>query len=173
MNLFEELYDGELNFEIENEVVDGEQITMDLYAEYNGQKVGFKVEFPIQTRRVLFKNLILPDISNPIIFKSLGDCSDNFVKVLDQIWSPDFEVSGKFEENAVEIEYAVLNREAFDVTKDKTYVRMYAQIDMETGDEYDNINMELGFNFNLDRKRASLVETKRLMRNDFLAMIMQ
>ncbi len=173
MNLFEELYDGELNFAIENEIVEAETITMDLLAEYEGETVGFQVVFPIQTRRMMFKSMVMPSPTKPVLIKSLGECSDRLVSLLDKLWSPDFEVSGKFEEDAIEIEYSILNREMFDCTKDKTYTRLYAQIDMETGDEYDNINMELGLNFNLDRKRASLVETKRAMRNDFLALIMQ
>ena len=173
MNLFEELYDGELNFEIENEVIESEIITMDLCAEHVGEKVGFQVVFPIRTSRMLFKTVVMPNPTQPILIKSLGACSDRFVTLLDKLWSPDFEVSGEFEEDAIEVEYSVLNREIFDCTKDKTYTRLYAQIDLETGDDYDNINMELGFNFNLDRKRASLVETKRAMRNDFLALIMK
>lgn len=173
MNLFEEIYDGDLNFEIVNEVIGAEEITMDLLAEHEGEKIGFQVVVPIQTRRMMFKSMVMPNVSAPIVFRSLGECSDNFVSLLDKVWSPDFEVDGKFEDCDVEIEFSVLNKEIFDVTKDKTYTRLYAQIDMETGDEYDNINMELGFNFNLERKRASLVETKRVMRNDFLALIMK
>ena len=173
MNLFNEIYDGELDFEIRNKAVDSDLITLDLYAEYDGEEVGLRVVFPIKANRFLFNSMKLPDISKPIVFKSLGECSDRLVTALDRIWSPDFEVVGKFEENDVEIEFAVLNREAFDVTKDKVYTRVYAQIDMETGDDYDNINMEIGFNFNLERNRASLVETKKIMRNDFLALIMQ
>ncbi len=173
MNLFEHEYDGELSFNIENFSVESNEIIMDLYAEFEGKKLGLQVSFPIQSKRVLFKTMVMPDQTRPIIFSSLGECSDNFIGALDKIWMPDFEVSGKFEQNAVEMEYAILNRELFDCTKDKTYTRIYAQIDMETGDEYDNINMELGFNFNLDRKRASFVEIKRLTRDDFLALIMQ
>lgn len=173
MNLFEELYDGELNFEIENEVIEAETITMDLSAEHEGEKVGFQVVFPIRTSRMMFKTTVMPSPTQPILIKSLGECSDRFVALLDKLWAPDFEVSGKFEEDAIEIEYSILNRDIFDCTKDKTYTRLYAQIDMETGDDYDNINMELGFNFNLSRRRASLVETKRAMRNDFLALIMK
>lgn len=173
MNLFEQTYDGELSFDIENFTVEADAITMDLCADFEGEKVGLQAVFPIQTKRVMFKSMIMPDQTRSIAFNSLGECSDNFVRALDKIWSPDFEVSGKFETQAVEIEYAILNRELFDCTKDKTYTRIYAQIDMETGDEYDNINLELGFNFNLERKRASFVEIKRLTRNDFLALIMQ
>ena len=173
MNLFEQTYDGELSFDIENFSVEADMITMDLYAEFEGERVGLGVVFPIQTRRVMFKTMVMPDQTKPILFNSLGECSDRFVAALDKIWCPDFEVSGKFEESAVEVEYTILNRELFECTKDKTYTRIFAQIDMETGDEYDNINMELGFNFNLERKRASFVEIKRLTRNDFLALIMQ
>jgi len=173
MNLFEEIYDGELNFEIENEVIGTEEITMDLLAEHEGKRVGFQVVVPIQARRMMFKSMVMPNVSAPIVFRSLGECSDIFVSPKDRLWSPDFEVEGKFEDCDVEIEFSVLNKEIFDVMKDKTYTRLYAQIDMETGDEYDNINMELGFNFNVERKRASLIETKRTMRNDFLALIMK
>ncbi len=173
MNLFENTYDGELSFDIENFTIETDEIIMDLFAEFEGKRVGLQVTFPIQTKRVMFKSMVMPDQTRPMFFASLGESSDQFIAALDKIWSPDFEVSGKFEENAVEIEYAILNRELFDCTKDKTYTRVYAQIDMETGDEYDNINLELGFNFNLERKRASIVEIKRQTRNDFLALIMR
>lgn len=172
MNLFEEIYDGELNFIIENYTIENDVITMDLMAEYEGESVGLRVAVPVQNRRMMFKSVVLPNISSPIVFTSLGECSDRFVAALDRIWAPDFEVEGGFTADAVEAEYAVLNREIFDCTKEKTYFRIYYTLDMETGDEFDNMNMELGFNFNLERKRASFIELKRQMRNDFLAMIM-
>lgn len=173
MNLFEHDYDGELSFDIENFSVESNEIIMDLCAEFEGEKLGLQVTFPVQSRRMMFKTMVIPDQTRPVVFASLGECSDKFISALDKVWAPDFEVGGKFEENPVEIEYAILNKDLFDCTKDKTYTRIYAQIDMETGDSYDNINMELGFNFNLERRRASFVEIKRLTRNDFLALIMQ
>lgn len=173
MNLYEDIYDGELNFEIENLEMSADAAVMDLVSEYKGEKVGLKVSLPLQTKRVMFKNITMLAVSKPIIFTSVGESSDRLVAVLDKIWNPDFEVEGKFSSQDVEIEYTILNREMFDCTKEKVYTRLYANIDMQTGDEFDNINMELGFNFNLDRKRASFVELKKVLRNDFLALIME
>lgn len=173
MNLFEEKYDGELLFEIENAVIDDESVTMDLLAEYQSEKVGLQVILPIQAKRMFFKTFVFPNSTKPMKFCTMGECSDRFVKVLDKIWKPDFEVDGKFDPNPVEIEYAVLNKDVFDLMNDKVYTRVYAQIDMETGDPFDNFNLEIGFNFNLNRKRASFVERKRETRNDFLAMLVE
>ncbi len=172
MNLFEEIYDGELCFEIADYTVEADFITMDLVAEYEGKEVGFQVRMPVQTKKMLFKSMILPDTSRGMEFISSGERSDRFIAALDTIWTPDFEVEGKFEANVVELDYSILNKELFECTKDKTYTRLYAEIDMETGDPFDNINTEILFNFNLSRKRASLIEGKRALRNDFLAMIM-
>ena len=172
MNLFEDIYDGELNFEIENYTIEPEYISMDLLSEYQEKTVGLQVKVPIQTKKILFKNIILPDTSRTVQFLSLGERSDQLITALDEIWHPDFEVDGKFDPNGAEIEYAILNKEMFDCMKDKTYTRLYYQIDMETGDEFDNFNLEIGFNFNLDRKRASFVERKRETRNDLIAILM-
>ncbi len=173
MNLFEGQYDGELCFEIENTVIDDETITMDLVAEYQSKTVGLQVVVPILSKRVLFKNFLLPNTAKPMKFCSNGECSDRFVTVLDKLWKPDFIVEGKFDPNPVEIEYAILNKDMVDLMNEKIYTRVYAQIDMETGDPFDNFNLEIGFNFNLNRKRASFVERKREMRNDFLAMLVE
>ena len=43
MNLFEDIYDGELNFEIENYIIESEYISMDLLSEYQEKTVGLQV----------------------------------------------------------------------------------------------------------------------------------
>ena len=58
MNLFEDIYDGELNFEIENYIIESEYISMDLLSEYQEKTVGLQVKVPIQTKKILFKNII-------------------------------------------------------------------------------------------------------------------
>ncbi len=172
MNLFEEIYDGELNFEIVSSEIGDDGIVMDLSAEYEGESVGLRVKMPIQQKKMIFKSFIFPDASRPMEFYSLGEQSDRLIKALDAIWHPDFEVEGKFDPNGAEIEYAILNKEFFDCTKEKTYTRLYYQLDLETGDSFDNYNLEIGFNFNLGRSRASFVERKRELRNDLIALLM-
>ncbi len=172
MNLIEEIYDGELNFEIGNALIESDYISMDLCANYEDKEVGFRVKMPIQGKRVFFKTYVFPDTGRPMQFFSLGESSDRLIKVLEKLWNPDFEVEGKFDTNGVELEYAILNKDIFDCTQEKTFTRLFAYIDMETGDEFDNFNIEVGFNFNLSRKRASIVERKRETRNDFLAILM-
>lgn len=172
MKLFEGTYDGELNFEIISSEIGADGIVMELFAEYEGEDVGLQVKMPIQQKKMLFKNFIFPDASRPMEFHSSGENSDRLIKALDKIWHPDFEVEGKFEPNGAEIEYAILNKELFDCTKEKTYTRLYYQLDLETGDAFDNINLEIGFNYNLGRNRASFVERKRETRNDLIAILM-
>lgn len=172
MTLIEEVYDGELNFEIVNDSIETDHISMDLVSEYNGQTVGLHVDVPIKSKRVMFKNLVFLDAAGTIEFSKIDEKSDRLIKALDELWTPDFEVEGGFSEAPVEIEFSVLNKEMFDCTTEKTYIRIYNDVEMETGDSFDDIHVELGFNFNLGRKRASFIEKKKAFRNDFLAMIM-
>ena len=172
MNLFEEIYDGELNFEIENSQIKTDGIVMDLVSEFEGKRVGLQVKMPIQSKRMLFKSFVFPDTTRPMEFHSLGESSDRLILAVDTIWHPDFEVEGKFDPNGAEIEYAILNKEVFDCTKEKTYTRLFYHVDLETGDAFDNFDLEIGFNFNLTRGRASFVERKRGTRNDLIAILM-
>ena len=172
MVLYEDIYDGELNFEIADFEIGTEEISMDLLSEYNGESVGVRVKMPIQQKRMLFKSFVFPDANRPMVFSSLGEQSDRLIAALDSIWNPDFEVDGGFDPNGAELDYAILNKELFDCTSEKTYTRLYYQLDMETGDAFDNFNLEIGFNFNLGRKRASIVERKRETRNDLIALLM-
>lgn len=172
MNLIEEVYDGELNFEIENDVVGEDAISMDLIAEYEGKNVGMHVCVPIKKKRMMFKSFSFLDPSRTVTFSSLGENSDNLITAMDALWTPDFEVEGKFSDVPVEIEFSILNRDAFDCTVEKTYIRIYNDVEMNTGDPFDDIHVELGLNFNLGRKRASIIEKKKNFRNDFLAMLL-
>ncbi len=172
MNLFENEYDGELNFEITDKQVTEEKITMDLSAEYNGQTVGLQVSVPLLRRKMLFKSATFLKAGSPVILSSLGEQSDRFLQALDEIWNPDFEVEHAFSEEPVELEYSLLNKDLYDCLTEKNYLKLFADIDLETGDDFDNINMEIGFNFNLGRNRASFVEKKKELRDDFAALIM-
>ena len=105
-------------------------------------------------------------------FESDGEASDRLVRALGTLWDPEFEVSDGFTDGAAELEFSILNREMYDPMTDKNYLRLYTNIPMETGDSFDDINVEICFNFNLSRGRASIGESKREMRDDFLALIM-
>lgn len=170
--LIGEEYDGELMFDIVSVEENDGFLHMEVAAEYEGETVGFCMSVPTLSRKMLFKSISVLDTAKPMVFSSAGEKSDRLVKVLDQIWKPDFIVSNAFSSEPVEIEYAVLNKEMFDYRTDKVYTRLYCQEDLESGDAFENFNLEIGLNFNADRKRVTIVEMKKEYRNDLLALWM-
>lgn len=171
-DLFYDVYDGELTFDI----VDCDK-TDDLYefvlkANYEGNEVGLKISFPIIKRRALFKSITLLNSGAQVEFSSIGIESDNLIVVLEQLLKPAYKSSGKFSENIETLDFSVLNREMYDIDSDKIYTKIFNGEDQTGLDEDERINCELNFTFNLSTMRASLIEVRDGYSADLVAVLM-
>ena len=174
INLIDEEYDGELRFSIIEHTIEADKLEMVLGA-YDGDKiVGFKIQVPMMTRRVLFKNFqfILP--AGTVKISSIGEKSDNLMGSFVKYYNPSYPVSSVFTDEVVEIDYKLRNQNGYTLEQDKIYLKLYYD---ETQDEdlpkSSRIHLNMNFSFNLSRETASLIETREGYHTDLIAFLMK
>ena len=172
ISLYEDEYEGELRFSVVESEIGEKTLTMTLGAKDGEELVGFKIEIPIVTRRVLFKNfqMLLP--SGTLKFFSIGEMSDRFIKTMERVYNPGYPVTNGFSSEPVEIDYTLRNQGDFH--QDKIYLKLYYD---ETQDEdlpqNERIHLKMNFAFNLSRETASLIETEDGFSADLAAFLMK
>ena len=174
VNLIDEEYDGELRFSIIEHTIEPDRLEMILGA-YDGDKiVGFKIEVPMMTRRVLFKNFqfILP--AGTVKVSSIGEKSDLLIASLKKYYNPSYPVSGAFTDEPAEIDYKLRNQNGYTLDQDKIFLKFY--YDEEQDDDLpksSRIHLNMNFSFNLSRETASLIETREGYHTDLIAFLMK
>lgn len=172
-DLIYDKYNGEMFFEISDVESDNQELSFVFKADYNGKEVGAKITIPVIVRRSFFKGVKLIKNSSQLIISSIGEASDNFICVLEELFKAPYKSSRKFTEEPEEIDYAVLNRELYELGTDKIYLKFYNAEDQSDYEPDERINLELNFTFNLNTMRASLIEVKDGFSADLIAILMK
>lgn len=172
-DLFYENYDGEMLFDISDIEVDNENLSFVIKSNYNDRTIGAKITIPVIVRRSFFKTVKLIKNSSQLIISSIGEESDAFICVLDELLKPGFKSSRAFTDEPEGIDFSVLNRELYDFDNDKIYLKLYNGEDQSDFEEDEKINLEMNFSFNLNTKRASLVEVRDGYSADLIAILMK
>ena len=125
INLIDEEYDGELRFSIIEHTLEPDHLELVLGAYDGDQIVGFKLQIPMMSRRVLFKNFqfILP--AGTVKVSSIGEKSDALIGALKWFYNPSYPISDAFTDEVVEIDYKLRNQNGYNLDQDKIYLRFY------------------------------------------------
>ncbi len=172
-DLFYEKYDGEMFFDISDIEFGNDEYSFTISALYNEKTVGAKVVLPVLIRRSLFKTVKLVKNNSKLTFVSIGEESDNLVCALEDLLKPAFRSSRRFTEEPEGIDFTVINKQMYELDTDKVYLKLYNGDDQTDLDEDEKINLEMNFTFNLQTKKASLVEVKDGYSADLVAIIMK
>lgn len=172
-DLFFDKYDGEMFFDISDIEFGTEEYTFVIKAQYDGITVGVKVILPVLIRRSLFKTIKLVKNHSKIVFQSIGEESDNFVCALESLLKPPFKSTKRFTDEPEGIDFSVLNTQLYELDTDKVYLKLFNGDDQTDLEEDEKINLEMNFSFNLQTKRASLVEVKDGYSSDIVAILMK
>lgn len=172
-DLFFDKYDGEMFFDISDIEFGTEEYTFVIKAQYDGKTVGVKVILPVLIRRSLFKTIKLVKNNSKIVFQSIGEESDNFVCALESLLKPPFKSTKRFTDEPEGIDFSVLNTQLYELDTDKVYLKLFNGDDQTDLEEDEKINLEMNFSFNLQTKRASLVEVKDGYSSDIVAILMK
>lgn len=172
-DLFFDKYDGEMFFDISDIEFGTEEYTFVIKAQYDGKTVGVKVILPVLIRRSLFKTIKLVKNHSKIVFQSIGEESDNFVCALEALLKPPFKSTKRFTDEPEGIDFSVLNTQLYELDTDKVYLKLFNGDDQTDLEEDEKINLEMNFSFNLQTKRASLVEVKDGYSSDIVAILMK
>ena len=172
-DLFFDKYDGEMFFEISDVECGTDEYSFTIRAQYGEKTVGAKVVFPILIRRSLFKTMKLVKNNSRLSFVSIGEESDNLVCALEELLKPPFRSTKRFTDEPEEIDFSVLNRQLYELDTDKIYLKIYNADDQADLEEDEKINLEMNFTFNLQTKKASLIEVKDGFSSDLVAILMK
>lgn len=172
-DLFFDKYDGEMFFDISDIEFGTEEYSFTISAQYNDKTVGTRVVLPVIIRRSLFKTIKLVKNNSKITFLSIGEESDNFVCALEQLLKPPFRSTKRFTDEPEGIDFSVLNNQMYELDSDKVYLKLYNGDDQTDLEEDEKINLEMNFTFNLNTKKASLVEVKDGYSSDLVAIFMK
>ncbi len=172
-NLFYDYYDGEMFFDISDVNCTDEEYSFVISAQYNEKTVGARVVLPIIVRRSLFKTIKLVKNNSRLVFESIGEQSNNFVCALEDLLKPPYKSTKKFTDEPEGIDFSVLNNQLYELDTDKIYLKLYNADDQSDLEEDEKINLEMNFSFNLQTKKASLVEIKDGYSADLIAIIMK
>lgn len=170
--LFYENYEGEMLFDIEDVEISENEYSFVIKAEYNGAVVGARVNVPVLIRRSLFKTIKMVKYNTKLSFTSIGQESDDFICMLEDLLKPVYRSTRKFSETPDEIDFTVLNRSMYDLDKDKIFLRLFNGDDQSDFEEDEKINLEMQFSFNLSSKRATLSEVREGYSADLIAILM-
>ncbi len=172
-DLFYENYDGEMFFDISEVECTSDEYSFVISALYNEKTVAAKVRIPVLIRRSLFKTVKLINYNSKLVFESVGENSDNFVCALEDLLKPPYKSTKKFTDEPEPTDFTVLNRQLYDLDTDKIYLKIYNGDDQSDYEEDEKINLEMNFSFNLQTKKASLIETRDGYSADLIAIIMK
>ena len=177
INLIGENYDGELSFDISDVQTKDNQFEFIIQAEYKEKTVGAKVKVPYEKKRALFKSFTMIDQARPLEFCSIGDESDRLIVALNEILCPDFPSSKKFSEQPAIVDFFIINTSIYDPLTDKVYLRIFyndEETDIEGDtDSTEKVRLEMNFSFNIQRKKAALIESKKDYSADLVTILMQ
>ena len=169
-----EEYDGELRFSIIESEITGNACILTLGAKDGEEFVGFKIEIPVLCKRSGFKLFQMIYPTGTVKISSIGEKSDRLISTLVKYYQPGYETSGLFTEDAVEIDYSLCNKGAYDLNQDKIYLKLYYDEEQDEDLPKDaRIHLNMNFSFNLSREAASLVETKEGYTADLIAFLMK
>ena len=171
--LFYDKYEGEMFFDIDEIEKNADEYSFVIKADYKGKTVGARVSVPVLVRKSLFKTYKFVKTNEQILFTSIGSESDDFICALEELLKPPYKSSKHFSEEPDSIDYAVLNREVYDLDNDKIYLRLFNAEDQSDYEEDEKINLEMHFTFNLSSKRASLIEVRDGYSADIIAILMK
>lgn len=173
IDLYLNKYDGEMFFDISDVEYESDRVSFVIKANYNDKTVGAQVEIPLISRRSFFKSFTL--IKNPgqLYISSIGEESDNLICALEELFKPSYKSSRKFAEDSEGIDFAILNRELYELNTDKIYLKLYEAEDQSDFDDDEKINLELNFTFNFSTNRASLIEVRDGYSADLIAILMK
>lgn len=171
--LYIDKYDGEMFFDIEDIETGNEEYSFVIKADYKGKIVGARVTIPVLIKRSLFKVIKLVKVNEQLSITSIGEESDNFICMLEELLKPSYKSSKRFSDEPDAIDYSVMNREMYDLDNDKIYLRMFNGEDQSDFDEDEKINLEMYLTFNLNTKRASIAEVRDGYSADLVAILMK
>ncbi len=171
--LFNEKYNGEMFFDISDVDCNQEECSFNITASYGEKVVGARIVIPIIVRRSLFKTIKLVKNNAKLYLESIGQESDNLVCALEELLKPQYKSTKRFTDEPEGIDFSVLNRQLYEFDSDKVYLKLYNGDDQSDLEEDEKINLEMNFSFNLQGKKASLVEVKDGFSADLVAIIMK
>jgi hypothetical protein len=175
INLIGENYDGEISFDISDVETKDKAIEFVIKAEYKDQTVGARVKVPFEKKRSLFKSYTMIDPSRPLEFSSIGDESDRLIVALNEILCPDFPSSKKFSEQPAVVDFFIVNTSIYDPLTDKVYLRIFYDDDSGAEQEVERsekVRLEMNFSFNIERKKAALIESEKGYSADLVTILM-
>lgn len=166
-------YEGELHFSIIEQTLTNDSCTLVLGANDEEDLVGFKLEIPVETRRVGFRLAQFVSPSGVVRFSSIGEKSDKFIGTLVKFFKPSYDVAPAFTEDEVEVEYTARNQGA-NLNTDKIFLQFFYDEEQNEGlPKEERIHLKLNFSFNLSRELASISEVKSGYSADLVAFLMK
>ena len=115
------------------------------------------------------------DPSRPLEFSSIGDESDRLIVALNEILCPDFPSSKKFSEQPAVVDFFIVNTSIYDPLTDKVYLRIFYDDDSGAEQEVERsekVRLEMNFSFNIERKKAALIESEKGYSADLVTILM-
>ena len=175
IDLLGEEYNGDFNFKIADYDYENDYLYLTLKADYNEKVAGIVIKVPVIIKKQLFKTLKVIDNTRKIEFESVDDeCSKVLLTAFENVLKPDFKVTKKFTPDLAELDFQIENRQFYDMDSEKIYLKIYYdEEDTQDIPKDERIHIELKFNFNIPRMRATLSESKKGYTNDFLTVIME
>ncbi|MBQ4052233.1 MAG: hypothetical protein IJD09_01095 [Clostridia bacterium] len=172
--IVEEEYDGELRFSIIETEFEKNFCRLTLGAKDGEELIGCKITVPLLTRKFGFKVFRMIPPQGTVKFSSIGEKSDRMIVSLNKFYQPAYDPGEAFSDEEVAIDYVLRNQGAYDLDRDKIYLKLFYDEDQDEGiPAAERVHLNMNFAFNLGREVASLIETKEGYTADLLTFLMK